>query len=175
MEQYGYDLETLKTQAIEQSVNSLVQQGWQPWAAQQYVQEQERVAAAEQRAQEAALQAESARLSVKYGKDFDSDNVLAYARQRAEETGEALTLETAYMIMNHENARRNAEQAVLAAIQAGQTKGTEAGTKGAGHKSIADMTDDEIDAITYRDWETDRKSTRLNSSHSAKSRMPSSA
>ena len=33
------------------------------------------------------------------------------------------------------------------------------------------------DFITYgyRDWETDRKSTRLNSSHSAKSRMPSSA
>ena len=29
--------------------------------------------------------------------------------------------------------------------------------------------------IWYRDWETDRKSTRLNSSHSAKSRMPSSA
>ena len=27
----------------------------------------------------------------------------------------------------------------------------------------------------YRDWETDRKRTRLNSSHSAKSRMPSSA
>ena len=30
-------------------------------------------------------------------------------------------------------------------------------------------------ALAYRDWETDRKSTRLNSSHSAKSRMPSSA
>ena len=30
-------------------------------------------------------------------------------------------------------------------------------------------------AAPYRDWETDRKSTRLNSSHSAKSRMPSSA
>ena len=29
--------------------------------------------------------------------------------------------------------------------------------------------------LVYRDWETDRKSTRLNSSHSAKSRMPSSA
>ena len=29
--------------------------------------------------------------------------------------------------------------------------------------------------VMYRDWETDRKSTRLNSSHSAKSRMPSSA
>ena len=33
----------------------------------------------------------------------------------------------------------------------------------------------EIDCDEYRDWETDRKSTRLNSSHSAKSRMPSSA
>ena len=33
----------------------------------------------------------------------------------------------------------------------------------------------ELDAVVYRDWETDRKSTRLNSSHSAKSRMPSSA
>ena len=31
------------------------------------------------------------------------------------------------------------------------------------------------DDTAYRDWETDRKSTRLNSSHSAKSRMPSSA
>ena len=31
------------------------------------------------------------------------------------------------------------------------------------------------EARIYRDWETDRKSTRLNSSHSAKSRMPSSA
>ena len=32
-----------------------------------------------------------------------------------------------------------------------------------------------IRGSAYRDWETDRKSTRLNSSHSAKSRMPSSA
>ena len=31
-----------------------------------------------------------------------------------------------------------------------------------------------IDAV-YRDWETDRKSTRLNSSHITRSRMPSSA
>ena len=28
---------------------------------------------------------------------------------------------------------------------------------------------------SYRDWETDRKSTRLNSSHSGEARMPSSA
>ena len=31
------------------------------------------------------------------------------------------------------------------------------------------------EATTYRDWETDRKSTRLNSSHITRSRMPSSA
>ena len=29
--------------------------------------------------------------------------------------------------------------------------------------------------MLYRDWETDRKSTRLNSSHITRSRMPSSA
>ena len=29
--------------------------------------------------------------------------------------------------------------------------------------------------VRYRDWETDRKSTRLNSSHITRSRMPSSA
>ena len=34
----------------------------------------------------------------------------------------------------------------------------------------------ELDKLeSYRDWETDRKSTRLNSSHSGESRMPSSA
>ena len=32
-----------------------------------------------------------------------------------------------------------------------------------------------IAVMAYRDWETDRKSTRLNSSHSGESRMPSSA
>ena len=32
-----------------------------------------------------------------------------------------------------------------------------------------------IDNYAYRDWETDRKSTRLNSSHRSLSRMPSSA
>ena len=34
---------------------------------------------------------------------------------------------------------------------------------------------DRDDGPAYRDWETDRKSTRLNSSHSGESRMPSSA
>ena len=32
-----------------------------------------------------------------------------------------------------------------------------------------------LNDATYRDWETDRKSTRLNSSHSGEARMPSSA
>ena len=32
-----------------------------------------------------------------------------------------------------------------------------------------------LQIILYRDWETDRKSTRLNSSHEIPSRMPSSA
>ena len=31
------------------------------------------------------------------------------------------------------------------------------------------------DSGNYRDWETDRKSTRLNSSHSGEARMPASA
>ena len=34
---------------------------------------------------------------------------------------------------------------------------------------------DTIFFLYYRDWETDRKSTRLNSSHITRSRMPSSA
>ena len=40
---------------------------------------------------------------------------------------------------------------------------------------LADHLQDHRVFPRYRDWETDRKSTRLNSSHSAKSRMPSSA
>lgn len=154
LEQRGYDLETLRNQARQQSVTELVQQGWDQWAAQQYVQEQERAANAERRANDAALQAESARLAAKYGKDYDTDSVMAFAQARANETGEALTLETAYLIMNHEssrnNARRQGEQAVLAALQAGQAKGTETGSKGAGQKSIADMSDAEIEAISDR-------------------------
>ena len=44
-------------------------------------------------------------------------------------------------------------------------------------KSREVSTEDALSMLlgAYRDWETDRKSTRLNSSHSAKSRMPSSA
>ena len=38
-----------------------------------------------------------------------------------------------------------------------------------------DMPVEDYHRSRYRDWETDRKSTRLNSSHSGESRMPSSA
>ena len=47
-----------------------------------------------------------------------------------------------------------------------------------GDKAFATVTETLIGkdrAISYRDWETDRKSTRLNSSHITRSRMPSSA
>ena len=40
---------------------------------------------------------------------------------------------------------------------------------------VASQADSFLDLDAYRDWETDRKSTRLNSSHSGESRMPSSA
>ena len=38
-----------------------------------------------------------------------------------------------------------------------------------------DNMDNAFRCCRYRDWETDRKSTRLNSSHRSLSRMPSSA
>ena len=40
---------------------------------------------------------------------------------------------------------------------------------------LCGVVEKETGKMQYRDWETDRKSTRLNSSHSGESRMPSSA
>ena len=40
---------------------------------------------------------------------------------------------------------------------------------------LRDLVDVWVKVEAYRDWETDRKSTRLNSSHEIPSRMPSSA
>ena len=40
---------------------------------------------------------------------------------------------------------------------------------------LTDLPYGTVKDIKYRDWETDRKSTRLNSSHEIPSRMPSSA
>ena len=50
------------------------------------------------------------------------------------------------------------------------------GSKSVVHRDAGAMCGDLLvtDGV-YRDWETDRKSTRLNSSHSRASRMPSSA
>ena len=48
-----------------------------------------------------------------------------------------------------------------------------------GDNGINAVTDVDVSSgklnLDYRDWETDRKSTRLNSSHITRSRMPSSA
>ena len=41
--------------------------------------------------------------------------------------------------------------------------------------SAEDALKKDLTLCIYRDWETDRKSTRLNSSHRSLSRMPSSA
>ena len=46
---------------------------------------------------------------------------------------------------------------------------------GSGSKEFHVLASSGEDTIDYRDWETDRKSTRLNSSHITRSRMPSSA
>ena len=45
----------------------------------------------------------------------------------------------------------------------------------AGQETIHAKAYDRLNTTSYRDWETDRKSTRLNSSHEIPSRMPSSA
>ena len=59
---------------------------------------------------------------------------------------------------------------------AAQTQGQKISNKIASGTADALMSATNMAYYTsYRDWETDRKSTRLNSSHSAKSRMPSSA
>ena len=64
----------------------------------------------------------------------------------------------------------------------GQARFTVFGVGGAGGNAVQHMLESDIQGVKfvcantdYRDWETDRKSTRLNSSHSGESRMPSSA
>ena len=42
-------------------------------------------------------------------------------------------------------------------------------------KKVLDVAKVVTEKYPYRDWETDRKSTRLNSSHITRTRMPSSA
>ena len=49
------------------------------------------------------------------------------------------------------------------------------GSKSQSANRVVDKNGKTQSLMAYRDWETDRKSTRLNSSHSGESRMPSSA
>ena len=98
-------------------------------------------------------------------------------------------------VPNHDEAAPNFVSGVMANAGKGLLEGTlQAGTSaisdklldlvGLGGKSAADKGKDTRDYLAaafpelnacYRDWETDRKSTRLNSSHRSLSRMPSSA
>ena len=48
-------------------------------------------------------------------------------------------------------------------------------TEGIGAERAKYVPHGTLEEFRYRDWETDRKSTRLNSSHRSLSRMPSSA
>ena len=57
---------------------------------------------------------------------------------------------------------------------AGATATTIGFTRGGEFNDNYKTRDIQVDG-RYRDWETDRKSTRLNSSHRSLSRMPSSA
>ena len=59
----------------------------------------------------------------------------------------------------------------------GTARVTFTATDSCGNNTSTTATFTIIDTIAprYRDWETDRKSTRLNSSHRSLSRMPSSA
>ena len=65
---------------------------------------------------------------------------------------------------------------VMAVTQSLQEIGTELTREDSIVKVVAGKATDIYSwAEGYRDWETDRKSTRLNSSHRSLSRMPSSA
>ena len=67
-------------------------------------------------------------------------------------------------------------RAVVEAVKVPVTVKTRLGWD-ANSKIIVDLAErlQDCGMEAYRDWETDRKSTRLNSSHSGESRMPSSA
>ena len=59
-------------------------------------------------------------------------------------------------------------------VGAGQFVDDETGNKSFVRFGLFNASREQQDKM-YRDWETDRKSTRLNSSHEIPSRMPSSA
>ena len=104
-----------------------------------------------------------------FGK-FTKAGRLAMGVDAAEKAGDVaaatkLTKELAENVSNSQKAMyRVAQNAGLLTFAASQT-----------NNQIEERVKNNQEAGPYRDWETDRKSTRLNSSHSAKSRMPSSA
>ena len=79
------------------------------------------------------------------------------------------------MLQEHHSKVRETEfNRAVAELKAAQKKHLEDGNADEYLKATELLTDIKADQ-KYRDWETDRKSTRLNSSHRSLSRMPSSA
>ena len=97
----------------------------------------------------------------------DNTNIIAFinASSAGWKGTEPLTISVQFILLNYKRGlnikKQIKELAKMAAL--------EQATNGGGARVII------LYCAGYRDWETDRKSTRLNSSHSAKSRMPSSA
>ena len=75
---------------------------------------------------------------------------------------------------NNKRASKPALPSLFDRVDPEQRTGGNTGLQGA-EVSGPDGTQQQPTGRKYRDWETDRKSTRLNSSHSGESRMPSSA
>ncbi|MDI3298267.1 MAG: hypothetical protein QJR08_03755 [Bacillota bacterium] len=144
LEAAGYDPESVLAEMGRRSVEELVERGMDEATAREVVRAREEAERAKREAAEARLAAEGARLARKYdGSDglppYDHEAVLAYAQQRADETGEAISLETAYLLMTREAVRKAGEQAVLRQLRAGSQKAADTGTRGGGRTSIESM------------------------------------
>ena len=86
---------------------------------------------------------------------------------REEGAVEGLVLTT-----NSKNNLRTSSEGLSSLKSNTETNETDLNIKGNNIKAIDSISKN---LQGYRDWETDRKSTRLNSSHITRSRMPSSA
>ena len=91
--------------------------------------------------------------------DFKNEDALTYVKSLQSTSIDLVLTDPPYAISRDTN------------FQSGAEKGTDVDR----FRMSYDFGEWDVVDEAYRDWETDRKSTRLNSSHSAKSRMPSSA
>lgn len=138
LEAAGYDPDTVLKEFSKRSVEELVNQGMDEATAKELVSAREAARRAQQEAAEAKLAAEGIRLSKLYP-DYDHDAVLAFAQERADQMGEALSLESAYLLWSRDNQRKEGEQAVLRQIKAAKAKEVDAGAKGSGKLSLEQL------------------------------------